>query len=118
MASISSAVIFRRSDLEAFCVRGFFPRNISTKVLHGTSLEILNGFKYGSSGLPCGLSNWAFEDFFNSFIGFHYYTELHLKTFTKERKKARTEPKDPCKVPPEKVFGEKVVNTQIYTKLI
>ena len=39
VSSISSAVIFRRSDLGAFCARRFFPRNRSTKVLHDTSLE-------------------------------------------------------------------------------
>ena len=27
--------------------------------------------------------------FLNSFIGFHYYTELHLKNFKKERKKKK-----------------------------
>ena len=27
--------------------------------------------------------------FFNSFIGFHYYTELHQKSFKEERKKEK-----------------------------
>ena len=85
-----------RSDHGVFCAPSFFSyEQIYWSASRHVAGKIVNSFKNGSIGLPCGLSNWAFEEFFLTallgFITIQNYIKNLLKR--KERRKKTFIPK-------------------------